>query len=183
MNNIARDKSIALFAALLLAASSGVQACIERAPTAPAGAGPHDYSQAPSKSRLWRDGDEGEQLFVRARVLDTCSEPVAGALVKLRHASHAGYFLTDRWRADLKTDAGGAFSVLTVLPGYAGGLPRHMHFVITHPDHRQLVTRVYFKSDPAAHGDVNDLAIVLEEVRRDKARGWVASLEFVMAPE
>lgn len=42
-----------------------------------------------------------------------------------------------------------------------------MHFIITHPDHRELVTRVYFKSDPAMHSDGDDLAIVLEEVKRD----------------
>jgi protocatechuate 3,4-dioxygenase beta subunit len=183
MTNFARLKSVPLFAAFLLGIASEVQACMERMPTPQAGAGPHDYSQAPSDSRLWRDGDEGEQLFLRARVLDTCGGPVAGALVKLRHASHAGDFLADRWRADLKTDAHGAFTVLTVLPGYAGGLPRHMHFIISHSDHRQLVTRVYFKSDPAAKSDASDLAIVLEEVQRDQGRGWAGSHEFVMTPK
>lgn len=180
-----RRPTVAAGACLLLPALVGLGfasehgECNERTPIPQAGAGPHDYSPAPADGCLWRDGDEGEQLFLRARVLDTCSTPVIGALVKLRHANHAGQFLADR-RADIRTDARGELRVLTVLPGFAGGLPRHMHFIISHPDYRRLVTRVYFKGDPAARGESDDLAIVLEEVRRGESIGCLGNHEFVL---
>jgi protocatechuate 3,4-dioxygenase beta subunit len=71
-----------------------------------------------------------------------------------------------------------------VYPGYAGGLPRHIHFVVSHPRHRELVTRLFFKSDPAAADEsIEAVTVVLDEVRADKVSGWVGGYEFVLAPK
>ena len=39
--------------------------------------------------------------------------------------------------------------------------PRHIHFIIDHPDHSQLVTRLFFKNDPSVDHGIEELAMVL----------------------
>lgn len=174
--------TIALLTMLLLGGPPLVLACDKREPTSDTGPGPHDYSGAPAESKLWREGDAGEALLLHARVLDTCAKPVAGARVQILHANQDGIHEPERWRADLISNERGEFKLVTVYPGYAGSIARHIHFIITHPNHRQLVTRLFFKNDPAVSADIEDLAIVLEEIRRDEARVWVGGFEFVLAP-
>ena len=53
--------------------------------------------------------------------------------------------------------------------------------MITHPDYPRLVTRLFFKNDPSVDHGIEDLAMVLEEVRRGEDRGWIAGYEFVLA--
>ncbi len=166
--------------AVVLWAASAAHACEVREPTRATGPGPHDFSTLPAQTRLWREGDGGEPLFLRARVLDTCGRPIAGARVRILHANHLGEHEPGRWRVELTADASGAFQVLTVLPGYAGGLPRHVHFIIEHPAHQRLVTRLFFKNDPAMDHGVEDLAMVLEEIQRNGGRSWAAGYEFVL---
>ncbi len=173
----------ALAGALLLGIQAGSQACTQREPTRETSPGPHDYSVASADPRLWREGDAGVPLFLQARVLDTCGKPVTGARVRILHANQDGYHEPDRWRVHLSTDDRGEFKLLTVYPGYAGDIARHIHFIITHPDHRPLVTRLYFKNDPAVDHGIEDIAIVLEEVRRGEGKGWVAGYEFVLSPK
>lgn len=175
--------SMALFAALLLGVQSASQACDKREPTPETGPGPHDFSVAPAETRLWREGDEGEPLILRARVLDTCGQAVKGARVRILHADQDGEHDPQRWRAHLTTDESGEFNVVTVYPGYAGYMARHIHFIIGHPAHRQLVTRLFFKNDPAIDQSIEDLAIVVEEIQRGEEKGWVGGYEFVLAPK
>ena len=170
----------ALFVALLAGFEPLSLACDQRTPTRQMGPGPHDFSAGVPDPKLWREGDEGEPLFIRARVLDTCGKPIAGARIRIVHANWHGYHEPDRWRAELTSDDRGAFSLVTVFPGYTGGLPRHMHFIIDHPDHPQLITRLFFKNDPTVDHGIEDLAMVLEEIERKEGRGWVAGYEFVL---
>lgn len=179
---ICASGSVAAVLVAVACAASAVNACEAREPTRATGPGPHDFSALPAQTRLWQEDDGGEPLSLRARVLDTCGGPVAGAQVRILHANHHGEHEPGRWRAELTADAGGAFQVLTVLPGYAGGLPRHIHFIVDHPAHQRLVTRLFFKNDPAMDHGIEDLAMVLEEVQRGDGRGWVAGYEFVLAP-
>lgn len=173
-----------LAAAFLAGAALPAVACNKRTPTPPTGPGPHDYTHAASTEKLWNEGDPGEPLFLKARVLDTCGKPVPNAKVRILHANQDGYHEHDRWRTHLFTDERGALRLITVFPGYTGGIPRHMHFIIEHPDHPQLVTRLFFKNDPAvkqgmAQG-IEDLAMVLEEVDRKGKKAWLATYEFIL---
>ncbi len=183
MTNSVRTLAFALSAALLLGLAPKAYACDKRAPTREMSPGPHDFSAGVPDPKLWREGDEGEPLFIRARVLDTCGKPVAGARIRIVHANWHGYHEPDRWRAELTSDDRGAFSLVTVFPGYTGGLPRHMHFIIDHSDHPQLITRLFFKNDPSVDHGIEDLAMVLEEIERKQGKGWVAGYEFVLAPK
>ena len=158
-------------------------ACKSREPTRETSPGPHDYSYSADSTRLWQRGDAGEALYLRLRVMDVCGKPLAGARVQLLHANHEGAHEHGRWRGVTTTNARGAAQVLTVFPGYTGGLPRHIHFVVSHAQHRELVTRLFFKNDPEADIDVEDLAMVLEQVERDGQRAWLAGYEFVLQSE
>jgi len=46
-----------------------------------------------------------------------------------------------------------------------------------------IVTRLFFRNDPAIDRGVDDLAMVLEEIPRGETRGWVADYEFVLPLE
>ena len=162
------------------ALAQAVKPCASRAPTRATGPGPHDYTHPSVGSRLWQDGDPGEPLFLRARVLDTCGKPVAGARVQILHANENGVHEENRFRTDLDTGERGEFKLLTVYPGYTGGIARHIHFLISHSGYDTLVTRLFFKNDPSVDHGVEDLAMVLEEIHRDGRRGWVATYEFVL---
>lgn len=168
---------------VLAGVAPAVDACSPRDPTPAAAPGPHDFSSAPENATLWREGDRGEPLALSLRVLDTCGNPVAGAVVHLLHADADGAHVPGRFRAILATDARGAVDVLTVIPGYAGDLARHIHFIIRHPAHDDLVTRLYFKNDPALAGRADDpLALVPEAVHHGGGTRWVSGYEFVLSP-
>lgn len=178
-------KLVAFFlaAVFLVTLTPSAYACDVREATRGTGPGPHDFSAGIPDPKLWQEGDEGEPLYIRAWVLDVCGEPVVGARIRIVHANWHGDHEPDRWRADLASDDQGSFSLVTVLPGYTGGLPRHIHFIIDHPDYPQLVTRLYFKNDSGVEQDADDLALLLEEVQREQGRGWLTGYEFVLAPK
>lgn len=175
-------RALLLLGPLILGVQPSSYACDERAPTRSASLGPHDFSVTPIETNLWREGDAGEPLLLRARVLDTCGTPVESVRIQILHANQDGDHEPDRWRGLLVSDARGEFQVITVFPGYAGGLPRHIHFILNHPRYQPLVTRLFFKSDPAVDESIEDLAIVLEEIQRKDGRGWVGGFEFVLSP-
>lgn len=132
-------------------------------PTPPTGIGVWYAPGAPATRELWREGDPGERLILRIRVLDTAARPIADAVVELWHADNTGTVHAGRYRARLVTGNDGSFEVSTVLPGYIWG-PRHVHFVVSHADHPRLVTRIFFKRDPeVAVSGHPDLAIFLED--------------------
>ncbi len=168
---------------LALAVAFPADACDRREPTRETWPGPHDFSTAPADNELWREGDPGEPLILNLRVLDTCGEPVPGAHVRILHADQDGEHHHDRFRAHLQSDARGVLNVLTVYPGYAGSIARHIHFIVEHPGHRQLVTRLFFKNDPAvdAH-ELEDLAMVLDRTEYQGKVRWIAGYEFVLQP-
>lgn len=146
--------------------------------------GPHYVAEVEPQTALWAEGDAGEPLYIRARVIDTCGDPISGAQVQLWHANQDGEHAHDRWRTRLTVDERGTFSIVTVMPGYAGGIAKHVHFIVDHPDYQALVTRLFFKDDPYIEGeDVDDLALWLEKSENDGRQGWVAAYEFVLAPQ
>ena len=164
-------------AAMLACMAAGGQA---REPTPISGIGVWYQPGAPASESLWRAGDPGQRLLLRARVLGSDGSPVMGALVELWHADANGVVHPDRYRSALFTDPGGRIKVSTVYPGYIWG-PRHIHVVVTHPDHQRLVTRLFFKRDPAlADSDRPDLAVLLEDGRHDEKPALFGDIELVL---
>ena len=126
---------------------------------------------APESRTLWREGDPGERLLLRGRVLDTGGRPVPGAQVELWHADGNGEVHPDRYRTRLTSGANGEFGVTTALPGYIPGAPgvwgaRHIHVVVTHPEYSKLISLILFEGDPNLAGlDYPGLAIFVEQGR------------------
>lgn len=149
--------------------------------TAQTGDGPvggHRTSGA-HQAQLWHDGDPGQRLHLRARVVADDGNPVAGAEVRLWQADGAGRYREARYRAQLITDGDGEFSVITAVPGQYRRA-KHIHYVVSHPDHRSLTSRILFKGDPHLRPGDEALAIPLEEIRTNGAIVMVGDAELVL---
>ncbi len=121
---------------------------------------------------------EGEEICVFGRVLDEAGAPVADASLEVWQTDPDGaYDLqahepgTMDWRARFHTDELGRFWFRATLPhGYTipmdgpvgrmiraqerhGCRPAHTHFLIGAPGFRELVTALYFGSDPYIDSD------------------------------
>lgn len=119
------------------------------------------------------DGTPGAPLDVRGCVRDTAGQPVAGATVDVWQASPAGLYENQdpaqpemNLRGRFATGDDGCFFFRSVRPGAypvptagpAGDLlraqnrqafrPAHLHFMISKPGHKVLVTQVYPHDDP-----------------------------------
>lgn len=115
--------------------------------------GPFHRPGAPWRSEL------GTGLVVRGSVRDTHCRPMTDAVIEIWQADPAGeYDLTgDGLRGRLRTGAGGAFTISTVLPGrYRNGAtlrPRHLHVKVHASGRPPLTTQLYFPGDP--HNDAD----------------------------
>lgn len=145
-----------------------------------AGQGGAALSGAPASVVLWQPGDPGERLFLRGRVVDPGGRPLAGALVALRQADGNGNYHDVRYRATLRTAKDGTFSVSTVLPGQYWGA-KHIHLLVRHESHGQMVTRILFKGDPHLNeARDGDFPILLEEVHKNGEKLLVGGVELVL---
>lgn len=168
---------IVLSAVLLAVADAGAQL---RQPTPESGIGVWYQPDAPQTRELWQEGDAGERLLLRGRVLNTTGEQLGGARVEIWHVDAQGTMHADRFRSTLISERDGKFRLSTVLPGYIWG-PRHIHVMITHPQHQTLITRLFFKRDPQLAGsDRPDLAIILEDGRHQGLPALFGDVELVL---
>lgn len=127
---------------------------------------------------LCRDG-QGEPLFVKGRVTAAKGDAVGGAEIEVWHANAMGRYENQdpdnqpehNLRGRFTADAEGRFHFRTIRPaGYAlpddgpvGQLarrlglsldrPAHLHFAVSAPGYRRLVTAVFDGSDPAINRD------------------------------
>lgn len=147
---------------------------------AAAGAGEGAATGSSASVVLWQQGDPGERLFLRGRVLDPGGRPLAGARVFLRQADGSGRYHDIRYRATLLTSNDGTFNVSTVLPGQYRG-PKHIHLLVAHEQYGQLAARVLFKGDPYVdEARAGDFAILLEEVHKNGEKMLVGGVELVV---
>lgn len=124
-------------------------------------------------ARLDMDGEPGEVLVMRGRVVSENGEPVKDALVEVWHANHLGSYshfdpsqAAFNLRRSIRTDADGVYSFRSVMPvGYSvppngqtqllldqlgrhGHRPAHIHFFVSAPGHRKLTTQINIDGDP-----------------------------------
>lgn len=174
------------FLVLMVIETPGAHA--QREPTTQTSIGIFYLPGAPETADLWREGDPGDRLKLHGRVLDRKGQPVAGALVELWHADSTGSVDESRYRTAQRTSADGRFGIRTVLPGHiemarynAVFAPRHIHIVVTHPDHPRLISLIFFQGDERLNGTpYPELAIPLEKVRTQNGEVYVAGLEIVL---
>src|SRR5689334_16409331 len=129
-----------------------------RKPTPSEVLGPFFKKGAPNTSVLRQPGDPGFPLRVSGKVYNTRGDAVEGARVDMWQTNHEGRYdvVGYRYRAKLVVPAGGEYAVETVMPGHYDDRPaQHIHYMITAPGHKTLVTQVYFATDPFFEGDVD----------------------------
>lgn len=122
--------------------------------------------------------EDGTPLHLRGMVRTAQGMPLAGALVEVWQTAPNGlYDVQDpeqpagHLRASFETAADGSFAFETILPvsypipddGTVGMLlealgrhpnrPAHIHFMITAPGHRRLVTHLFIDGDPYLESD------------------------------
>lgn len=131
------------------------QADVRKA-TPPNDLGPFYKRRAPAVRMLRTKGDAGMPLTVSGRIIDTRGDAVSDATVEIWHADHGGrYDLAGyRFRARVPLDEDAAYRFDTIMPGhYPDRVCQHVHYLVTAPAHKPLVTQLYFATDPAFEGD------------------------------
>jgi len=116
----------------------------------------------------------GEVILVRGRVFDNRGTPLANALVDVWQANHHGRYshAEDPNTAPLdpnfqgwgllNTGASGEYAFKTIKPGpyplsflgENGWRCRHIHFKVSSPGVRDLMTQMYFRGDPLIEQDL-----------------------------
>jgi len=125
-------------------------------PTPPNELGPFYKRKAPKTAILAPEGAPGVPLTVEGVVLDTRGERLEGAMLELWHASSAGLYDNEGYlyRGVVEAGSKGVYEFRSVLPGhYVGRVCQHVHYKVTAPGHKALVTQLYFATDPAFDGD------------------------------
>jgi len=87
----------------------------------------------------------GLQISGLVRGADTCT-PIVGAAIERWHCNPFGIY-EDIFRCAMVSDAQGKYQFTTIMPGIYGGLQRHVHFKITAPGYKELITQTYLDND------------------------------------
>jgi protocatechuate 3,4-dioxygenase beta subunit len=127
-----------------------------RAATPSAELGPFYKKDAPHTAMLRAAGDAGLSLAVAGGVYSTRGETLPGAKIEVWQTDHGGHYDLKgyRYRAVLSAGPNGMYDFQSVIPGhYPARVGQHIHFAITVPGHKPLVTQMYFASDPVFEGD------------------------------
>jgi protocatechuate 3,4-dioxygenase beta subunit len=128
----------------------------QRKPTPRNELGPFYKRLAPDTTHLRAPGDPGMPLVVSGQVYGTRGEKLSGAIVEVWQTDHLGHYDVEgyRYRAKLTADATATYTFDSVMPGhYPGRVCQHIHYLVTAPGHKPLVTQLYFATDPVFEGD------------------------------
>lgn len=128
----------------------------QRKPTPRNELGPFYKRLAPDTTHLRAPGDPGMPLVVSGQVYGTRGEKLSGAIVEVWQTDHLGHYDVDgyRYRAKLTADTTATYTFDSVMPGhYPGRVCQHIHYLVTAPGHKPLVTQLYFATDPVFAGD------------------------------
>lgn len=125
------------------------------APTPSNTLGPFYKKGAPLREKLIEQNDPGIPLLVAGSIINTSGQRLAGATLEVFHSDHYGEYDLEgfRHRGQIPVHASGEYKFETIIPGQYGGRAQHIHYVITAPGHRQLVTQLYFENDPKFEGN------------------------------
>src|SRR3954469_9171717 len=126
------------------------------APTPSSVLGPFYKRQAPSTANLRTASDAGMPLALSGTVYSVNGEILQNAKVEVWQTDHFGHYDNEgyRFRTMVDSDAKGGYAVDSVLPGhYPDRVCQHVHYLVTAPGHKPLVTQLYFGSDPVFEGN------------------------------
>ena len=112
--------------------------------------GPFYTPNSPQRTSLLEPGITGTPLVVSGYVLSTDCQPVPGALLDFWHADDGGVYdnVGYRLRGHQFADAGGRYTLETIVPGLYPGRTRHIHVKVQSPNGPILTTQLYFPGEP-----------------------------------
>ena len=142
--------------------------------------GPFFKKGAPNEGLLHKPGTPGFPLRVTGKVTNTRAEKIPGARIEIWHADHVGIYDLEgfRYRAGLITGASSDYTVETILPGHYDDRPaQHIHYLISAPGHRTLITQAYFATDPYFEGNPDKTY-----AKMAKSRDQVRTVTLIEAP-
>jgi protocatechuate 3,4-dioxygenase beta subunit len=137
----------------VLAAWSGKQTTH---PTPHVEMGPFYKKRAPKNAHLRTAGEPGVPLSVTGHVLGSQGNPVPDAAIEIWQANDAGLYDLDgyRYRATLSPTRTGDYAFDSIIPGhYPARVCRHVHYLVTAPGYKPLITQLYFATDEVFEGD------------------------------
>ena len=124
--------------------------------------GPFYRADAPFRTDLTYAGLEGIPINLQGTVFgDDCVSPLSNALVEVWQCDPNGDYdnLSSNFhlRGKVHTDKQGQYAFKTVLPGkYLNGgqyRPAHIHFRVSAPSSKELISQIYFQGDPHISND------------------------------
>jgi hydroxyquinol 1,2-dioxygenase len=126
------------------------------AATPSAALGPFYKKRAPAANKLRAAGDPGLPLVVAGEVFSSRGDRLPGATVEVWQTDHLGFYDLEgyRYRAALTAAADAKYEFSSVMPGhYPDRVCQHIHYLVRAPEHKPLVTQLYFATDPVFEGD------------------------------
>lgn len=176
--------------------------------------GPFYVANAPIRDMgdsISLDG-KGESCLFEGRVIDLDGNPVQGAVIDVWSDNADGFYdvqqpeLQPKWnnRGRFLTGADGSYGFVGIKPvsypipddGPVGELlaalhrhpyrPAHMHFLVTAPGHRKIVTHIFTGGDAYLESDAVfgvKSSLIADFERVGGRTEWRASFDFVMVPE
>jgi protocatechuate 3,4-dioxygenase beta subunit len=118
--------------------------------------GPFYKKGAPNTSMLRAPGDKGFPLRVAGKVSNTRGEAVQSVNIDIWHADDQGHYDVQgyRYRTRLVVETASEYAIESVMPGHYDDRPaQHIHYMISAPGHKTLITQLYFATDPFFEGD------------------------------
>ena len=148
------------------------------------------------------DRAQGTVLHLTGRVTDTSGAPIVAALVEIWQSDTYGRYLLPKDGApgqrdsnfqgygQARTDAAGAYRFRTIRPVPYESRPPHIHFQVTHPRFRPLVTQMYVVGEPGRENlayfggqRVRDaLSVTLRPAEGAEAGALSARFDIVLVP-
>jgi protocatechuate 3,4-dioxygenase beta subunit len=118
--------------------------------------GPFYKRLAPTSTNMRTAKDPGMPLALSGIVYSESGEILPNATVELWQTDHFGHYDNSgyRFRATVQPDKKGGYSADSVMPGhYPQRVCQHVHYLVTAPGHKPLVTQLYFGTDPVFEGN------------------------------
>jgi protocatechuate 3,4-dioxygenase beta subunit len=143
------------------------QAC---GPTGRATEGPFYVADAPESVDINPARMPGPPMRIGGVVYrEDGTTPIAGAKVEIWHADAAGHYHPEdngpasryrrseiNLRGTTRTDAQGRFAFDSIVPAHYGGRRRHLHWRVSAPGHRTIVTQSYWIEERGTDIDKGD---------------------------
>ncbi|WP_406196858.1 dioxygenase [Kitasatospora sp. NBC_01560] len=137
-------------------------------PTVEQTEGPYFKPNSPLRTSLITDSTPGTRLTVSGYVFGRACLPISGVLLDFWQADVNGAYDNSgfTFRGHQFTNAQGAFTLTTIVPGLYPGRTRHIHVKLQAPGRPVLTTQLYFPGEPRNSTDTIYDARLLMNVRQ-----------------